>query len=523
MGQTFSRTRLGDKRMRLPNFLSASLLGAVATVGGWAHAAVPLGQYNIDTASITVSGLSSGGFMANQLGVAHSSVFKGVGVFAAGPYWCAGGANYTSCMYNQTITQAILNNAQTNINNWSGNQIDAKANIAGQKVYLFIGTNDTTVGQNPVNALKTQYQNLGVPSGNLQHVVRSGASHVFPTDFDSTGNNGCNSASSPYISNCGYDGAKAVLEHFYGTLNPRNNAPAAGNYIEFDQSAFTAGNPGMASTAWLYVPSSCASGTQCKLHVALHGCQQSTDKIGDRYVKNTGYTRWADTNNIIVLFPQTKTDNTSRPTAASGSLGNPNACWDWIGWYGGDFAQKGGKQVAAIKAMVDRISSGTGSGGGGGGGGTPPADPLPAPGGVSASGATANSMVIGWGSVPGANGYNVYRNGTKVNALTVYGTSYTDTGLAASTSYSWTVRAVDAQGVAGTASTPVSATTLAAPPAATCFTASNYAHTLAGRAYASFGIAYALGSNENMGLWNTFVTRTLKQTGPNHYVIGTCP
>jgi hypothetical protein len=26
-----------------------------------------------------------------------------------------------------------------------------------------------------------------------------------------------------------------------------------------------------------------------------------------------------------------------------------------------------------------------------------------------------------------------------------------------------------------------------------------------------------------MGLWNTFVTTTLKMTGTNYYVIGTCP
>ena len=59
--------------------------------------------------------------------------------------------------------------------------------------------------------------------------------------------------------------------------------------------------------------------------------------------------------------------------------------------------------------------------------------------------------------------------------------------------------------------------------AAVCFTASNYAHTTAGRAHQSGGYALANGSNQNMGLWNTFVTTTLKQTAANYYVIGTCP
>ena len=55
---------------------------------------------------------------------------------------------------------------------------------------------------------------------------------------------------------------------------------------------------------------------------------------------------------------------------------------------------------------------------------------------------------------------------------------------------------------------------------ATCVTASNYAHVTAGRAYQSGGYAYANGSNQRMGLYNTFYTSTLKQTAPNYWVIG---
>jgi hypothetical protein len=497
-------------RFRSLRILAAA---AVLAMGAASHAAVALPKYNVDTSKATVSGLSSGGFMANQLGYAHSSYFKGVGVFAAGPYMCAGHNNYTACMYNATIGSAQLSVMQGDINNWSGSQIDNKAGVAAQKVYMFVGTSDSTVGPNPMAAARTQYTNNGVSTANMLYVSRTGTAHVFPTDFDATGNNACSTSASPYISNCGYDGVKAMFTHFYGTLNARNNAPAAGNYIEFNQSAFTS-NPGMAATGWLYVPANCAGGTQCKVHVALHGCQQSYATIGDKFIKNTGYTRWADTNNIIVLFPQAKVDSVSRQTASSGSLANPNGCWDWIGWYGGNFAQKAGTQVAAIKAMVDHLSSGTGSGGGGTGS-------LPAPASVTTSGPTSSSMVIGWSAVTGAAGYNVYRGTSKVNALQVTGTSFTDTGLAASTTYSWTVRAVDADGLEGAASGAATGTTLAST--ATCYTSSNYAHTTAGRAYHSGGYTYANGSNQNMGLWNTYTTTTLKRTGTNYYVIGTCP
>ncbi|WP_410811089.1 alpha/beta hydrolase family esterase [Micromonospora sp. 067-2] len=66
--------------------------------------------------------------------------------------------------------------------------------------------------------------------------------------------------------------------------------------------------------------------------------------------------------------------------------------------------------------------------------------------------------------------------------------------------------------------TPTPSPTPTTPP--TCVTASNYAHVAAGRAYQSGGYAYANGSNQRMGLYNTFNTSALKQTGPNYWVIG---
>ncbi len=66
-------------------------------------------------------------------------------------------------------------------------------------------------------------------------------------------------------------------------------------------------------------------------------------------------------------------------------------------------------------------------------------------------------------------------------------------------------------------------TTTTTTLAATCTTSSNYAHVVAGRAYHSLGYAKANGSNQNMGLYNTYNTTTLKQIAANYYVIGTCP
>ncbi|MFE3035482.1 chitinase [Streptomyces canus] len=80
-----------------------------------------------------------------------------------------------------------------------------------------------------------------------------------------------------------------------------------------------------------------------------------------------------------------------------------------------------------------------------GGGGGDPAPTVPAaPAGLAVSGTSSSSVSLTWNTVSGATGYNVYRNGTKVTAVT--GTSATVTGLAASTSYSFQVTAVNSAG-----------------------------------------------------------------------------
>ena len=75
----------------------------------------------------------------------------------------------------------------------------------------------------------------------------------------------------------------------------------------------------------------------------------------------------------------------------------------------------------------------------GGGGGTVPAAPT----GLSGT-STASSVSLTWSAASGATSYNVYRNGSKVGSPT--GTSYTDSGLAANTTYSYQVSASNSAG-----------------------------------------------------------------------------
>ncbi|MGC0400877.1 chitinase [Streptomyces sp. SAI-126] len=87
-----------------------------------------------------------------------------------------------------------------------------------------------------------------------------------------------------------------------------------------------------------------------------------------------------------------------------------------------------------------------------GGGGGDPAPTVPStPGGLSVSGTSSSSVSLAWNAVSGATGYNVYRDGTKVTAVT--GTSATVTGLAASTSYGFQVTATNSAGESGRSTT----------------------------------------------------------------------
>jgi chitinase len=91
-----------------------------------------------------------------------------------------------------------------------------------------------------------------------------------------------------------------------------------------------------------------------------------------------------------------------------------------------------------------------------------------APTGLSVTGTTSSSVSLSWTGSSGATGYNVYRNGTKVGSPA--GTSFTDSGLAASTTSTYQVTATNSAGesaksasVSGTTSAGGGTTVPAAP------------------------------------------------------------
>jgi poly(3-hydroxybutyrate) depolymerase len=315
-----------------------------------ASSAVVLPKYNVSVNDVSVSGLSSGAFMAAQMHVAYSKTIKrGAGIVAGGPVYCSQGNLAIAegpCMADTGSRN--LPYLLSVINTWSSNgYIDPTSNLAASKVYLFSGTLDSTVKQAVMNDLKTMYGNY-ITAANISYKNTIAAEHAMPTDYFG---NACSVKASPYVNNCNVDTAGDILKWLYGTLNARNTSTLHGSFINFDQSAFW-GNfdpttHGMASTGYAYVPANCAAGQSCKLHVAFHGCKQNVATVGTAFYQNAGYNRWADTNNIIVLYPQATT-----------TTANPNGCWDWWGYDDVNFPAKSGGQMVAIKTMIDRIVSG---------------------------------------------------------------------------------------------------------------------------------------------------------------------
>jgi len=309
-----------------------------------------LQTYNIAKDQISVSGLSSGAAMSVQFHVAYSSVIMGAGVLAGPPYWCA--------MGQLQLATTACTTAPSRINIdllWRGTQdafsdgsIDDPANLRKSRVWLFAGKLDTTVYPDVV-AANVKYYSKFISGDNIAFVRNISAVHSWVTlDWG----NPCSMFGSPYINKCDYDAAGQLLKYIYAstTFKPRTNVQPS-NLLTFEQKYYTSGllpsAISMADQGYLYVPTSCQSKTElCKLLVAFHGCDQGAKKIGTAFVLNTGLNQWAESNQIIVLYPQ------AQPSLFPY---NPYGCWDWWGYSNPQYATQLGPQMKAVRNMVSAL------------------------------------------------------------------------------------------------------------------------------------------------------------------------
>ena len=323
-----------------------------------------LPKLSADPMATSVSGISSGAYMAGQYQFAHSTEVVGAAIIAGGPYGCAE-ARYGSFL--PPISRLAMNASQSvngcmlNALSWYGipgpaalaqqardtaeaGQIDPVESLARHRIYLFSGGADQIVQHDIVVAAAEVYLRLGVPKAHMKTGPALDAGHGFVTENDG---GACERSAPPYVVHCGYDQAHDLLAHIYGALQPKSAAPA-GKLITFDQSAFTQGlsHTGLAGDGVAYVPQACAVSAGCRIHVAFHGCQQNRQAVGDAFISGAGFEVWADTNRIIVLFPQ----------VSAAPLTNPMGCWDWWGYTGFDYLTRDAPQIVAVHRMVGQLS-----------------------------------------------------------------------------------------------------------------------------------------------------------------------
>ncbi|NMH58850.1 extracellular catalytic domain type 2 short-chain-length polyhydroxyalkanoate depolymerase [Alteromonas ponticola] len=309
-----------------------------------------LPELNLDLSDMTVSGLSSGGYMATQFHVAHSDTVNGAGVIAAGPYYC--GQNDITVALNQCVSKmeepVDLSSLNQSAASWAEQgKIAPLENLKGDKVWLFHGSKDTKVTAEASDLLSQQYQQWAGEQ-NVTYIDNKPFAHLFPTREKG---GSCLSSDAPYLGNCDYDAAGEMLTSIVGNLTPPSTE-LSGQVVSFSQPEL-AGEAAktMAQTGYTYIPKSCAEGAECKVHISFHGCNQYAEAVGSEYVKNTGLNEWADSNNMVVVYPQTK-KSMFMPL-------NPQGCWDWWGYTSADYATAEGHQIQAVMTIVEKLNSGS--------------------------------------------------------------------------------------------------------------------------------------------------------------------
>jgi poly(3-hydroxybutyrate) depolymerase len=428
-------------------------------------------QYAIDPKQVYVAGLSSGGAQTMVMGCLAPDVFAGVGINAGPP------PGVSTLQIGAVPSGYTATTAANNCKNLAGTNA---SQFATQVAGVIWGTNDYTVAQayGPLDAAAMRLAYGGTFTKGAAATVATGGSNIPYTDA-----NGKLRTSEITVSGMGHAWPAGT-----GGQNANYVDATKVNYPAFVMDFWFRNNLRVARVA----PPSMAS---CSASVS-----GSTITVNGSSSGTIGSYR-------VVLNGPTPVDD----AAAGGGAGFSKAYAGRAdGYYSGSVtATDSGTGLTSNACAIAQFLVGS-------------APALQPPAGLAPGARTATSIALSWNASNGATGYNVYRNGTRVNAAALTATGYTDTGLTAATSYSYQVSALGNGGVESARSAGVTASTTSGFVCTTT-TASNYAHVTAGRAHNSGGYALANGSNQNMGLNNTFYTSTLAQTAAGYYVIGNCP
>lgn len=276
--------------------------------------------------SFTVSGISSGGFMADQLAVSHSQRVQAAAIVAGGYYYCA--ENHLQNQLEKTgylgllqfqlhpqsfkkLTEAIskmffdfkdfyapsfsnplyraltmcMNQPQFNLMSqqiWGlafdqmkvfakENKIDPLVNIKNQKYLLYHGAKDQVVDpqmQGQIEIVKKYFGNT-----NIKVISHPEGGHNFPSKKMTSLK--CNQEFPPYVGSCGLDLATEIINYFYPEFDQK--LYDVGSIRTYVVSQDTPGRPdSIAPYGYVVASDYCMkSPKNCKVHVSFHGCKMT--------------------------------------------------------------------------------------------------------------------------------------------------------------------------------------------------------------------------------------------------------
>ena len=328
-------------------FICASLAAAVA--GCAAAPAEPLPALAIDADRVAVAGVSSGAYMATQFHFIQSSRLRGAALVAGGPYGCAGGSLETALGPCMTATPAVPHADALVVRvreRAAAGDIDPLAGLAGDAVHVLHGKADSIVSADVSAASGALYQHLSDEAGGIAVSFDTDRDfpHLLPTLDQGVD---CQLGGEPWLGRCGFDAAGDLMARLFGEPAAAAGEPT-GELRRFDQTAYVAegADPLLADEGYLYLPKACAEGGRCGLLVAFHGCQQHAGNIGEAFVRDAGFNRWADVHQVAVLYPQTRSSYLPL---------NPKACWDWWGYTGADYDTRRGAQPRWLAAAMSAL------------------------------------------------------------------------------------------------------------------------------------------------------------------------
>lgn len=97
--------------------------------------------------------------------------------------------------------------------------------------------------------------------------------------------------------------ALEVFEHIYGNMTLKeNNYQDVGKLYAIDITSSNNPDAYFSNIQYLYVPDACFNNS-CRFHVDFHGCTLSNIRMGDYFMRKSGYLEHAAANDIILLFP----------------------------------------------------------------------------------------------------------------------------------------------------------------------------------------------------------------------------